>query len=178
MVTITTEVRMPPCAMPGAEQARKLMELVFALRPDLDTRTDRSFAQLNHLRAFTRAFWAMTVFGRLENPDHGRGVTYWSSAANNLLADIGIEDSIPRHIATAVAIASGDVPYARDALGLTWPGSGRPASGAWLSVLKTGNVRAPSAEQMTRHRPGTVNLIDVSRRDVAVGYVPGRPETW
>lgn len=151
-VTITTKAPSAPAdfVQPTSAELRKLEALVYRLRPDLDLRADRDFLTLKHTRELSAAFLALCWMGRRDEPDHGKSTTWWADYARELLREGGIEAQIPNHILIAAALAQGDIPYSRNALGLARVHTGAPATNAWRTVLKSGAVRAPSKEQATR----------------------------
>lgn len=165
----TTIMTMAPSApadfvQPTSAELRKLEALVYRLRPDLDLRADLDFLSLNHTRELSCAFYAASTMGRRAEPDHGKGITWWADYARELLREGGIDAQIPNHILIAAALAQGDIPYSRNALGLTRVQTGTPATNAWKTVLKSGAIRAASAEQSTRdsYEPSKVRVYELA----------------
>jgi hypothetical protein len=175
MVTITVMPPASPLVMPSDDQMSKLQELVYRLRPDLDLRSDESFRHLDHAREFKRAFWAVGVMGRRAEPDDGKAFSYWASHAKNLLEERGIDCDVLTNVLLAAALAHGDVPHGRNALGLTHAHTGAPASDAWRGVLSRAALRPPVADPLAHGRPpGRVVQLNVG--PTQFGFV-GR-ETW
>ncbi|WP_316202832.1 MULTISPECIES: hypothetical protein [unclassified Bradyrhizobium] len=157
--------------MPTDAELRKLIDVVYRARPDLDMRADPYFRQLDHDRTFRLAFATVGAMGRLDRVDHGKALSYWADYARNLLAEAGNETAeIPNNILLAAALAHGDVHHARNALGLTWVETGRRAADAWRGVLKTGKILAQAKEQTTSYRAGPVT-IDLNQGPNHVGFV-------
>lgn len=144
---------------PADAELRKLIDVVYRVRPDLDLRADPYFKQLDHDRTFRLAFVTVGAMGRLDRVDHGKALSYWADYARNLLAEAGNEAvEIPNNILLAAALAHGDVAHARNALGLTWVETGRRAVDAWRGVLKTGKILPPSPEQSTSYRAAPISI--------------------
>ncbi|MGJ4997837.1 hypothetical protein ACQR0Z_25670 [Bradyrhizobium sp. HKCCYLS3077] len=157
--------------MPSEAELRKLIDVVYRARPDIDLRADREFKHLDHDRLFRSAFLTVGAMGRLDRVDHGKAISYWADYARNLIAEAGNElVEIPSNILLAAALAHGDVYYSRNALGLTWVETGRRAADAWRGVLKTGKILAASEEQSTSYRAAPV-VIDLNQSPNHVGYV-------
>ena len=70
-VTTTTAAPTSPegFVFPTAAELRKLEALVYRMRPGIDLRTDRDFRTMNHARAFTNAFRALSWMGRRDDVD-------------------------------------------------------------------------------------------------------------
>lgn len=174
MVQIITTPPTPPdgFVMPSDADLRRLQDIVYRLRPGLDLREDPDFRNLDHHREFLLAFRAIAMMGRTAEVDHGKAISYWASYARNLLQDCGVNAEVPGNIVLAAALAHGDVAHARNALGLTWASSGRPASDAWRGVLARGALRPPSPEQVMREMRGP-RVIDMApgAHDVQIGFI-------
>lgn len=171
-VTITTAAPTAPAdfVQPSSAELRKLEALVYRLRPRLDLRNDRDFQTMDHVRAFAHAFIALSWMGRRDDVDHGRAITSWVDYANNLLREGRIDETVPHHVFLAAMLASGDVPYSRNALGLARVQTGSPATNAWRAVLKSGAVRPASPEQATRdYQHGQVRVTEMA---LPVGMMP------
>ena len=154
MVTITV---MPPAETlvpPTDEELARLRDIVCGLRPELDLRRDPDLRHLDHDREFRLAFRAVGMMGRRSGVDHGKAVSYWADYARNLLQDCGVRAEMPGSVVMAAALAHGDVPHARNALGLTWANSGTRAGDAWRGVMVRGALRRPSAEQVSNWSTG------------------------
>lgn len=163
-VTIAAPTAPADFIQPTSAELRKLEALVYRLRPDLDLRADRDFLSLKHTRELSAAFLALSWVGRRAEPDQGKSITWWADYARELLREGGIEAQLPTNIVIAAALALGDVPYSRTALGLARVKTGTPATNAWRTVLKSGAVRAPSPEQATRggYEPGQVRVTELA----------------
>jgi len=171
-VTTTTAAPTSPegFVFPTAAELRKLEALVYRMRPGIDLRTDRDFRTMNHARAFTNAFRALSWMGRRDDVDHGKGITWWLDYINNLLHEAGIDEAVPHHVFLAAMLASGDVPYSRNALGLARVQTGKPATNAWREVLKSGALLSASPEQMPRdYQPGQVRVTELA---IPIGAMP------
>ncbi|WP_316237684.1 hypothetical protein [Bradyrhizobium sp. SZCCHNR1015] len=156
--------------VPSDAELRKLIDVVYRARPDLDLRADRDFKHLDHDREFRLAFVTVGAMGRLDGVDHGKAIGYWADYARNLLYEAGNHAEIPNNILLAAALAHGDVNHARNALGLTWVETGRRAVDAWRGVLKTGKILPPSPEQSTSYRAAPIT-IDLNQGPDHVGLV-------
>ncbi|WP_316190376.1 hypothetical protein [Bradyrhizobium sp. SZCCHNS2096] len=167
MVRITHTPPTSSLVMPTEAELRKLIEVVYRARPDLDLRAARDHRHLDHDREFRLAFLTVGAMGRIEGVDHGKAISYWADYARNILYEAGNHAEVPGNILLAAALAHGDVDHARNALGLTWAESGRRAVDAWRNVLKTGKVLPPSPEQLSSSRPGRVTIdLNVARDHV------------
>ncbi|WP_316192420.1 MULTISPECIES: hypothetical protein [unclassified Bradyrhizobium] len=170
MVRIT---RTPPASslvLPTDAELRKLIEIVYRARPDLDLRAGRDHRHLDHDREFRLAFLTVGAMGRTEGVDHGKAISYWADYARNILYEAGNHAEVPGNILLSAALAHGDVDHAKNALGLTWVETGRRAGDAWRGVLKTGQIRGQSPEQATNSRLGRVT-IDLNLARDHVGFV-------
>ncbi|WP_315731759.1 MULTISPECIES: hypothetical protein [unclassified Bradyrhizobium] len=166
-------VHTPPASslvVPTDAELRKLIEVVYRARQDLDLRADRDFRHLDHDREFRLAFLTVGAMGRIEGVDHGKAISYWADYARNILYEAGNHAEMPGNILFAAALAHGDVDHAKNALGLIWVETGRRAGDAWRGVLRTGQIRERWPEQATNSRPGRVT-IDLNVARDHVGFV-------
>ncbi|WP_316205919.1 hypothetical protein [Bradyrhizobium sp. SZCCHNR3058] len=157
--------------MPTDAELRRLIDVVYRARPDLDLRADRDFRRLDHDREFRLAFVTLGTMGRIDGVDHGKAIGYWADYARNLLYEAGNQAEIPNNVLLATALAHGDVHHARSALGLTWIETGRRAVDAWRTVLKSGKILPPSPEQTSSYRAGPVTIDLNQGPDHHVGFV-------
>ncbi|WP_156175426.1 hypothetical protein [Bradyrhizobium sp. LTSP849] len=169
-VTIATAAPTAPAdfVFPKSAELRKLEALVYRLRPRLDLRADRDFLTLNHAKEFAHSLEALSWMGRRADVDHSRSIIWWTDYARDLLREAGIEAQLPRHLFLAAMLACGDVPYSRNALGLTLAHTGAPATNAWRDVLETRAVRPASPEQAVRGglEPGQVRVAELMHHDL------------
>jgi hypothetical protein len=110
-------------------------------------------------REFELAFRRIAYMRRLEEPDHGKALTYWTSEARNWFEDLdGRAVDIHALPYLAAALSHGDIPYvvADPTVGSVWtlgvsPYSGRPATDKWRRVLET--------EQLLTPTPAALHLV-------------------
>ncbi|WP_315731129.1 MULTISPECIES: hypothetical protein [unclassified Bradyrhizobium] len=172
--------------MPTHDELRKLIEVVYRARPDLDLRADSYFKHLDHNREFRLTFIMLGALGRInrladaktgtaddtETVDERRALSFWADYVRNLIYDGGDHAEVPNHILLAAALAHGDINYSRNslALGLTWVESGRRAIAEWRGVLRTGKLRKAAKERETSYRAASVT-IDLNVARDYVGFV-------
>ena len=172
MVRIVPKPPSSSLVMPSDAELHKLVEIVYRARPDLDLRRDPDQRHLRHDHEFAVTFHMLGALGRTEQVDHGKALSYWCQVVRESLSDYyGITVEVPGNILLAAALAHGDVPYGRNAMGLRWFEAGRPATDAWRTVLKTGQLLKPSPEQVSSYRAGPVTIDLNLARDHDVGFV-------
>lgn len=160
--------------MPTDSQLEALAKIVGAKYPSMTDTNCQGFhgdvdsREQDWWKQFKAAFRAIGAFGRLDQPDRKKYLSYHISAIENHLRTIRSFENLRVGPFLCAVLSHGDIPYAGlekiPEIGLAGPNTGRPATDAWRKVLNG------SILPMGGPAPGRIEQTPSPVRIIGQGY--------